>query len=522
MAQRRALFDPVFRARAIGRHPTFRRHPIVLRLVFADEIVYNETRIGWRLYSSGGNGRGSRMESCADLSKSEVEIMKRPTVFAACLGVLTMISTAQARTTRGWVGATYVPLDRVIPNMETFIKEHPNDPQGYYSLARLHYFVFVDQSALVPMMSVDSAPPTVAADWQRDQSLSAIRYAQAQQLVLKAWGYTTTSDVPANRQAEFQGAVSEKKTELDAQEWKPDGLDTGQVLTHAATAVDNFERALDLDPENGLYYLGLASFYDQYAFYTANANITDHPRQLACITTPKIRVLYYLAYRFSIEDDREATSRPTGDLRALVSYEAGTAYLRLVEKEPAITDANSIAAIKADLAQLEMLGISVTPIIFSTHEHASVQDLLDPNTHTTFDLNGTGRKAQWPWIKPTTGLLVWDPLNKGEITSGRQLFGTATWWLLFPNGYAALDALDDNRDGSLSGSELRGIGVWFDKNSNGRSDPGEVQPATDFGVQAIRTRSTGSDHGMLMNTQGIVLKNGAIVPTYDWIVSPER
>jgi hypothetical protein len=116
--------------------------------------------------------------------------------------------------------------------------------------------------------------------------------------------------------------------------------------------------------------------------------------------------------------------------------------------------------------------------------------------------------------------LVWDPLNKGEITSGRQLFGTATWWLLFANGYAALDALDDNRDGMLSGSELRGIGVWFDKNGNGRADPGEVQPITDFGVQAIRTRSTGSDHGMLMNTQGLTLKNGTVVPTYDWVVSP--
>ncbi len=132
------------------------------------------------------------------------------------------------------------------------------------------------------------------------------------------------------------------------------------------------------------------------------------------------------------------------------------------------------------------------------------------------------RAAKEDRIKPGTGLLVWDPLNKGQITSGRQLFGTATWWLLFPNGYAALDALDDNRDGSLSGSELRGIGVWFDKNVNGRSDPGEVQPVMDFGVQAIRTKSTGSDHGMPMNAQGIVLKDSTVVPTYDWVVAPIR
>ena len=140
----------------------------------------------------------------------------------------------------------------------------------------------------------------------------------------------------------------------------------------------------------------------------------------------------------------------------------------------------------------------------------------------TFDLDGTGGKTQWPWIKPTTGLLVWDPLSKGEVTSGRQLFGTVTWWLLFTNGYFALDTLDDDRDGSLSGAELRGISVWFDRNGNGRSEPGEVRPVGDFGVQAIRTQSAGSDHGMPTHPQGILLKNGTVIPTYDWLVSPVR
>jgi hypothetical protein len=232
--------------------------------------------------------------------------------------------------------------------------------------------------------------------------------------------------------------------------------------------------------------------------------------------------MYYLAYRFSVEEDRTWTYTPYYGLRQLVSYEAGTAYLRLTKAEPPIADTNSIAQIKADLAKFENLPPTpfITPIVFSTQEHVSVLDLLDPHTHVAFDLDGTGRKTQWPWLKPSTGLLVWDPQNKGAITSGRQLFGTATWWLLFPSGYAALDALDDNRDGSLSGAELKGIGVWFDRNTNGRSDPGEVQPVADFGVQAICTRSTGSDHGMPMNARGVVLKNGAVVPTYDWLVSP--
>ncbi len=448
--------------------------------------------------------------------------MRRRTLSAICLCVL---STAGLVHAIAFPSPWYVPFERLIANTEAFIKDHPNDPQGYYTLARMHYFAFVNQAPFVPTRNAESSPPNVAADWQiRAEGLLAdLRHAQAEQIVLKAWGYATASDVPADRRSEFQQAVSEKERELADRDWKPEFLDVETTLTHAALAVDNFERALDLDPENGLFYLSLASLYEQYSAWVADANIADQPRQLAYVTTLRTRLTYYLAYRFSIEEARRWESLPLFGLRTSVAYEAGTAYVRLAEKEPSIADTNSVARVKADLAKLEKLPTGpITPIIFSTQEHKSVLDLLAPDTHVTFDLDGTGRNAQWPWLKPTTGLLVWDPQNKGEITSGRQLFGTATWWLLFPNGYAALDALDDNRDGSLSGAELKGIGVWFDKNANGRSDPGEVQPVTDFGVQAIRTRSTGSDHGMPMNVQGIVLKNGTVVPTYDWVVSPIR
>jgi hypothetical protein len=454
--------------------------------------------------------------------------MKRQVLFLGFLFLFPKVSPVHAIV---FPQATYVPFDRLIANTTALIKDHPNDPQGYYTLARMHYFTFVNRAAFVPVHATrfwtsfpDDVPlKNVAADWQVPASgpFYDLCFQQATRLVLKAWGYTTTSDVPAERQSEFWDAVNAKDVELRKQGWHPEYLDTTRVLAHAATAVDNFERALDLDPENGLFYLGLASLYEQYSSYTAAGHITSHPRQLACVTLPKIRVLYYLAYRFAVEKDRRQKYMPTWGPREFVSHEAGTAYLRLATKEPVIADTNAIAEIKADLAKSEKLPMGdITPIIFSTREHGSALELLDSDTHVTFDLDGLGRNLQWPWLKPSTGLLVWDPFNKGEITSGRQLFGTATWWLLFPSGYAALDALDDNRDGSLSGSELRGIGVWFDKNANGRSDPGEVQPVADFGVRAIRTRATGSDHGMPMNPQGIVLKDGTMVPTYDWIVAP--
>jgi hypothetical protein len=456
--------------------------------------------------------------------KKEVEIMKQRIPLVACLLLLSLACLAHAVRPPWTPTTTYVPFDRLMANVEAFIKADPHNPQGYYTLARMHYFVFVDRMPFVPILNPGNpSPPNVAAYWQvyGDQLLSRLRQEQAEQVVLASWGYKDVTDVPADRQSEFQSAVGRQEQELTDQGWKPEYLEAAKVLAHAAAAVDNFERALDLDPENGLFYLSLASLYEQYSSYTADANIIDHPPQLACVTVPKIRLTYYLAYRFSIEEDRTWEYLPLWGLRRFVSYEAGSAYLRLADREPAIRDANSVAQVKADMARLETLPIgAITPIAFSSGAHASVLDLLAPDTQVSFDLAGIGKSQQWPWVRPSTGLLVWDPSNKGEITSGRQLFGSATWWLLFPHGYAALDALDDNRDGSLSGPELKGIGVWFDRNSNGRSDPGEVQPVTSFGMQAIRTRSTGFDHGMPMNAQGLVLKDGTVVPTYDWVASP--
>jgi tetratricopeptide (TPR) repeat protein len=467
-------------------------------------------------------GLRARQGEC--LLRKEVEIMQRRILLVACL-LASLAGSAHAVRPPQTPATTYVPFDRLIANVEAFIKADPYNPQGYYILARMHYFVFVDRIPFVLTENPDTSfPPKVAADWQvyPGRLLAQLRYEQAGELILAAWGYKDVVDVPAERWPEFQRAVLDKERELTEQGWKPEYLETAKVLAHAAAAVDNFERALDLDPENGLFYLSLASLYEQYSSYTTDANITDHPAQLACVTVPKIRLTYYLGYRFSIEEDSTWEYLPRWGLRSFVSYEAGSAYLRWAQREPSIADSNSVAQVKRALAELESLPVEgpITPIIFTIGGHESVLDLLAPDIHVTFDLDGTGGKAQWPWIKPGTGLLVWDPSNKGEITSGRQLFGSATWWLLFPNGYAALDALDDNRDGSLCGPELKGIGVWFDRNSNGRSEPGEVQPVTSFGVQAIRTRATRSDHGMPMNAQGLVLKDGTIVPTYDWVVSP--
>jgi len=124
-----------------------------------------------------------------------------------------------------------------------------------------------------------------------------MRDEEARRLILDAWGYAIVADVPSSMLEQFNREVELKRQELECQGWMPEYLATDKILAHAGMAVDNFERALDLDPENGLYYLSLASLYDEYSSYTADVNVIEHPRQLAYVTVPKMRVTYYLAYR---------------------------------------------------------------------------------------------------------------------------------------------------------------------------------------------------------------------------------
>jgi hypothetical protein len=69
--------------------------------------------------------------------------------------------------------------------------------------------------------------------------------------------------------------------------------------------------------------------------------------------------------------------------------------------------------------------------------------------------------------------------------------------MFWRDGFEPLAALDDNRDGKLTGSEISGIGV---------SDPGEVVPAEQFGIVEIDV------HG-----GGITLRDGTVLPMFDWV-----
>jgi len=413
---------------------------------------------------------------------------------------------------------TYAPVERLIANATAFVKENPKNAHGYYTLSRIHYLAFASKVFWVPATD-NGFPPKVTADGLVAHREYIIK------LTLHDFGYLSISDVPEAEKQKFWNSVNEKEKQLYGQNWQPERPDDQQLVEHAAAALRNFKKAIELEPQNGLYHLGLASLLEQYVQFLSETKQDKVPEEFRSIILDKAKEIYYTAYSLSIRKDLKHKDQPLHGLRSLVGYEAGKAYVRLSEADASISEdqKNKTAKIKKDLQKLDALPIGwITPIIFSLEKHSSLSDLLAPDSRVFFDLDGNGVAELWPWVKPTTGILVWDPDRKCAITSGRQLFGSVSWWLFFADGYQALDALDDNRDGMLTGRELVGISVWFDRNCDGKSDLSEVLPLERTQIAALATKPSGKYLDSPMNAAGLTLKDGRTLPTYDWVTSPVK
>ncbi|MHC4155819.1 MAG: hypothetical protein ACYST6_12975 [Planctomycetota bacterium] len=419
---------------------------------------------------------------------------------------------------------TPAPIDRLIANTTAYIKEKPNDAHAYYTLARIHYLAFVNKSKLVPTFGRETLPK-VAEDWQGADIVYVARYRRAEELALKESGHDSTDAVPSEERQRFYQSVEQKRKELEEEGWAPEKLAENDLFEHAGAALENFQTAIKLDSQNALYHLGLASLLEQYVEFLGEIEAEQVPQQFRKFLLSEAKDIYYKAYCLSIKKDLKHRYLPIAGLQSLVGYEAGNAYVRLSENLGDISkgEEKTIAKVKRNVQKLDSLPMgAITPIVFSLEKHTSLAGLLAPDVKVRFDLDGDGVSELWPWVKPGTGILVWDPAGEGVITSGRQMFGSVTWWLFFEDGYHALDALDNNRDGFLAAGELEGIRVWFDENRDGISLPAEVVSLADLGIISISTKPSGKDSGCPTSASGITFSDGRTLPTYDWLTSPEK
>ncbi|GAM96750.1 hemolysin-type calcium binding protein [alpha proteobacterium U9-1i] len=177
-------------------------------------------------------------------------------------------------------------------------------------------------------------------------------------------------------------------------------------------------------------------------------------------------------------------------------------------------DRRKLAQLRARLQASRPI-VYVTPIVVPLND-APFAQIVDDNSNVAFDLAGTGDTRAQGWITPNAAWLVWDPQWRGDIRSGFDLIGQRTWAVFWSDGFEALRALDDNRDGELTGGELGGLALWRDENMNGVSDPGEVLPANVHGIAALATRGAPARPGLITAPAGVRFEDGRTRPLYDW------
>ncbi len=440
--------------------------------------------------------------------------------------VAVALGLALARPPFEFVNPEPLPAKRIIASLGKLLKKRPNDPDLHYKLARVHYLALINQTKLVPTF-VDRGVRIAASDHFAIGFLDSLRwdeaYARATHKLgldkVKAWGKAMRVKFAAERKRILK--------QLEEQHWHPPAPSALELEEHAKQAMAHFDRAVELKPKNALYRLGRACLAKQ-CFDLERASVLPRRamiKSLAVWTEAKARAEFYATFKLTIRDDVRGGMLPAEGLTGLVSHEAAIAFLRLAKDlaKPTEKQQARIAEVEAGLKRLRALrrGI-VTPILIGRSVDDTLQRLVAPKTVVEFDLDGDGVTERWPWVRADAGILVWDPTHAANIRSGRQLFGSVTWFLFHRNGFDALQLLDDDQDGVLTGAELVGLAIWTDRNQDGRSTASEVVALEQSDIVAIRVRAQRDSDGVLGHASGVQYADGTTRPTFDWVTGPAR
>jgi hypothetical protein len=191
------------------------------------------------------------------------------------------------------------PVELLASRGGAYIKTHNQDARGYYILARIHYLAFA-------------------------LNTETLNYYQIGELSEPVGDFSADGAAASN----FKGVMSD-----------------AERAVHLPEALRQAKKAAELDPENGLYQLGLARVYEVGQLAQNRADWRENAIHY-----------YFAAYQLSIEADQKLRAQPLSGFAFLVSYEAGNSYSRLVKQrgmkgsEPANVD-----LIKKRIATLEKL-----------------------------------------------------------------------------------------------------------------------------------------------------------------------
>jgi hypothetical protein len=439
------------------------------------------------------------------------------------------------------------PVERIVENLAKYAADHPDDPEGYYRLARAHTLALETKTGFVRAFVRRDPPKPAEGSWAKPDEggePKPMTSTEEQFRTHLTEAIRNLNKAIAMRPVEARYRLT-LACALEAGEPFMNSVDVWPLCpVPAALAPSELDSKFTIEYVRGLFQempqnpRSIEALFDRLR----EDNWTDSSRhtimQLAYDHRDKpelkehagklrqfdwheqIEEQYFGAMCYALPHNGKATEKPVwGGMEDWVSYEAAKDFIRVVEtRKPRPSDKIRIKVAKATIKAFDDLPKpnAVTPILID-FAGRGLHGLTSFGASSTFDLDGTARPRSWSWVTPDAGILVWDPAATGRITSGRQLFGSATWWVMFDHGYQALDTLDDNRDGQLTEHELRGLAVWFDKDGNGRSDKAEVRPVETLGIAAISCRATGVEGASPVNPTGVQMTDGREVASYDWI-----
>lgn len=386
---------------------------------------------------------------------------------AVYLLILALAATAVAK----WARPVSAPIERLLANAEAKVKDDPKSASTHYLVGRLRSLAYASDSKMVDVYDPDKDPQFPA------YSGVQVPYARPQ-----------------------------------------DAL-TPTAKAHFISSVGHYAKACEFDPAKGLYWLGYGWMLEQGARWSSALpkQATGWPK----VTTSKGWIeaaagAYRKAYEATKAADAASEHR-FGAADSQVSLEAIDNLRRLSGAGKIVLDSAFAAEIRRHEALMSKKPLMITPIVFPIRTGTPLAAIDNPKARVKFDLDGSGTPRRWSWINPNAAFLVWHPLNDGKVDSGREMFGNATFWMFFRDGYEALASLDDDRDGVLRGRELRFIAAWRDANANGVSEPGEVRPLDRYGIVGIRCVPEGKKGAVWFNPKGLIIASGGALPTYDWV-----
>ncbi|HYN07711.1 MAG TPA: tetratricopeptide repeat protein [Vicinamibacterales bacterium] len=373
--------------------------------------------------------------------------------------IIVVLSAALAGESIG-VDVQNVPVERVIANLERQVRERPADADLRVSLARVHAMAFAEKRTAIPTASY-AGTTKVTVPW-------------------------VSHFVPDFHQFEVKASDDLKVTAV--------------AREHLTKAIARYREALELAPAHQVAKMGLGWTLSQTG---------DRAGAVA--------VLRDLISQ-SLDKDRRGVDVMAG-FRS-ITEEAARYLIPLLDPEH---DRAEIDRLRAAAKELARQPRPITPIAVPLRDRMRAQDIVNPQASVPFDLDGSALPQRWTWIRPTAAWLVFDKRGTGSITSGLQLFGSVTFWLFWHHGYDALRSLDDDGDGRIARGELAGLALWHDRNSDGRSDRGEVRPVPDWGIVSLSCEYHFDTHHpdeIAMSPRGVTFRDGTTRATFDLVLAP--